>query len=123
LIRKKKSLPKNLFNSQNIVVSLKLSCKVTILNILLKLMIANVEIYTWTYCPFCIRAKALLDKKGVAYQEYNIDGDEAARDKMAQRANGKRSLPQIFINDSHIGGCDDIHALETEGKLDRLLQV
>ena len=82
----------------------------------------NVEIYTWTYCPFCIRAKALLDKKGVEYQEYSVDGDEAARDNMAQRANGKRSVPQIFINEQHIGGCDDIHALEAQGKLDPLLK-
>ena len=86
-------------------------------------MAANVEIYTWTYCPFCIRAKALLDNKGVEYQEYNIDGDEAARAEMAQRANGKRSLPQIFIDDRHIGGCDDIHALEAQGELDSLLEI
>ena len=85
-------------------------------------MSANVEIYTWTRCPFCIRAKALLDKKGVDYQEYVVDGDEAARDEMAQRANGKRSVPQIFINDLHIGGCDDIHALEAQGELDSLLK-
>lgn len=84
-------------------------------------MAANVEIYTWTYCPFCIRAKALLDKKGVEYQEYNLDGDESARDEMAQRANGKRSVPQIFIDDLHIGGCDDIYALEAKGELDPLL--
>jgi glutaredoxin 3 len=86
-------------------------------------MEANVEIYTWTYCPFCIRAKALLDRKGVAYEEHNIDGDDAAREKMAKRANGKRSVPQIFINDRHIGGCDDIHALEAQGELDQLLEV
>lgn len=85
-------------------------------------MSATVEIYTWRTCPFCIRAKALLDKKGVEYTEYAIDGDEAARSKMAQRANGRRSLPQIFINDQHIGGCDDIHALNAQGKLDPLLQ-
>ena len=84
-------------------------------------MSANVEIYTWTYCPFCIRAKALLEKKGVNFQEYCIDGDNVAREKMVQRANGKSSLPQIFINDSHIGGCDDIHALEAQGELDKLL--
>lgn len=83
---------------------------------------ANVEIYTWRTCPFCIRAKALLDKKGVDYTEYSIDGDEQARAKMSQRANGRRSLPQIFINDQHIGGCDDIHALNAQGKLDPLLQ-
>ena len=82
-----------------------------------------VEIYTWEFCPFCIRAKALLDKKGVQYTEYAIDGDEAAREKMAERANGKRSLPQIFIDDRHIGGCDDIYALEREGKLDSILGI
>jgi glutaredoxin 3 len=82
----------------------------------------KVEIYTWSRCPFCIRAKALLDKKGVNYTEYCIDGDEAARDAMAQRA-GRRSLPQIFIDNQHIGGCDDIQALEHEGSLDSLLAV
>lgn len=85
-------------------------------------MAANVEIYTWSMCPFCIRAKALLDRKGVDYTEYCIDGDEKARAKMAERANGRRSLPQIFINDMHIGGCDDLHALNSTGKLDPLLQ-
>jgi glutaredoxin 3 len=84
-------------------------------------MAANVEIYTWSTCPFCIRAKALLNKKGVEFTEYVIDGDEDARDQMAQRANGRRSVPQIFINDQHIGGCDDIHALDRQGELDRLL--
>lgn len=80
----------------------------------------KVEIYTWSMCPFCIRAKSLLDKKDVDYTEYCIDGDEAARSKMAERA-GKRSLPQIFIGDQHIGGCDDIYELEREGSLDSLL--
>ncbi|VXD10432.1 glutaredoxin 3 [Planktothrix paucivesiculata] len=84
-------------------------------------MAANVEIYTWSTCPFCIRAKALLKKKGVDFTEYTIDGDEGARDQMAQRANGSRSVPQIFINDQYIGGCDDIHALDRQGKLDPLL--
>ncbi|MEB3357791.1 MAG: glutaredoxin 3 [Synechococcales bacterium] len=84
-------------------------------------MAANVEIYTWSMCPFCIRAKALLDKKGVNYTEYGIDGDEAARDQMAERANGRRSVPQIFIDDRHIGGCDDLYALERQGKLNALL--
>jgi len=84
-------------------------------------MTVNIEIYTWSTCPFCIRAKGLLNKKGVTYQEYCIDGDEAARSVMAERANGRRSLPQIFINDHHIGGCDDLHALDAQGKLDPLL--
>ncbi|WP_448600703.1 glutaredoxin 3 [Thermoleptolyngbya sp.] len=84
-------------------------------------MTANVEIYTWSTCPFCIRAKALLNKKGVDFTEYCIDGDEAARAAMADRANGRRSLPQIFINGVHVGGCDDLHALDRQGKLDPML--
>ncbi|EAW37374.1 glutaredoxin 3 [Lyngbya sp. PCC 8106] len=84
-------------------------------------MAAQVEIYTWSTCPFCLRAKSLLKNKGVDFTEYVIDGDEEARDKMAKRANGGRSVPQIFINDQHIGGCDDIHALDAQGKLDPLL--
>jgi glutaredoxin 3 len=84
-------------------------------------MSAKVEIYTWRTCPFCIRAKNLLTKKGIDFTEYSIDGDEITRDKMSQRANGRRSVPQIFINDEHIGGCDDIYALESQGKLDELL--
>lgn len=86
-------------------------------------MSANVEIYTWSTCPFCIRAKALLDKKQVNYQEYTIDGNEIERERMAQRANGGRTLPQIFINNQHIGGCDDLYELETQEKLDKLLAV
>jgi glutaredoxin 3 len=85
-------------------------------------MTAKVEIYTWSLCPFCIRAKGLLNRKGVEFIEYCIDGDEEARAAMAERAKGKRSLPQIFINDRHIGGCDDIHALEKKGDLDPLLE-
>ncbi len=85
-------------------------------------MAANVEVYIWTTCPFCIRAKALLDQKGVGYTEYAIDGDHQARDEMAERANGRRTLPQIFINDQHLGGCDDLYALDRQGKLDQLLQ-
>ena len=85
-------------------------------------MAAKVEIYTWSSCPFCIRAKALLKKKGVEFTEYCIDGDEQARAKMSDRANGRTSVPQIFIDDQHIGGCDDIYALERNGGLAPLLQ-
>lgn len=85
-------------------------------------MKVNVEIYTWSRCPFCIRAKGLLKQKGVDFTEYCIDGDEMARAKMANRANGRRSLPQIFINNQHIGGCDDLYELEFQGQLDLLLQ-
>jgi glutaredoxin 3 len=84
-------------------------------------MTANVEIYTWSTCPFCIRAKSLLKDKGVNFTEYCIDGDEAARAKMSKRAHGRRSLPQIFINEQHIGGCDDLYGLERKGNLDPLL--
>ncbi|MEM7594974.1 MAG: glutaredoxin 3 [Cyanobacteria bacterium P01_A01_bin.83] len=84
-------------------------------------MAAKVEIYTWSRCPFCIRAKGLLDHKGVEYTEYCIDGDEDARDEMRSRANGKSSLPQIFIDDRHIGGCDDMYDLDSMGELDPLL--
>ncbi|MBW4697001.1 MAG: glutaredoxin 3 [Aphanocapsa lilacina HA4352-LM1] len=81
----------------------------------------KVEIYTWQFCPFCIRAKALLKKKSVAFTEYAIDGDEAARSVMAERADGGRSVPQIFIDGKHIGGCDDLYALDRSGQLDPLL--
>ena len=81
----------------------------------------KVEIYTWQYCPFCIRAKSLLNKKNITFTEYKIDGDESAREKMSIRANGRRSLPQIFIDNNGIGGCDDLYLLEDENKLDSLL--
>jgi len=84
-------------------------------------MAPKVEIYTWRTCPYCISAKELLRSKGVEFTEYSIDGDEAARSQMARRANGRRSVPQIFINDQHIGGCDDTYDLEAQGKLDQLL--
>ncbi|MEC4894478.1 MAG: glutaredoxin 3 [Oscillatoria sp. PMC 1051.18] len=83
---------------------------------------ANVEIYTWSRCPFCIRAKGLLDRKGVDYTEYCIDGDAKGREEMIARANGRTSVPQIFIDQEHIGGCDNLYALEAEGKLDPMLQ-
>lgn len=82
---------------------------------------AHVEIYTWQTCPYCIRAKLLLWWKGVNYTEYKIDGDGGARIRMAERANGRRSVPQIFINQHHIGGCDDLYALDRQGQLDSLL--
>ena len=84
-------------------------------------MAPKVEVYTWRTCPFCIRAKELLRRKGVEFIEYSIDGDEAARSQMARRSNGQRSVPQIFINDQHIGGCDDMHYLDSQGQLDQLL--
>ena len=82
---------------------------------------ARVEIYTWQFCPYCIRAKALLDRTEVVYSEYRIDGDDEARSKMAIRATGRTSVPQIFINNMGLGGCDDLYALERSGELDALL--
>ena len=82
---------------------------------------AKVEIYTWQTCPFCIRSKMLLGWKGVNYTEYKIDGDDAARAKMAARANGSRTVPQIFINNQHIGGCTELYQIDSEGKLDPML--
>ena len=82
---------------------------------------AKVEIYTWRFCPYCLRAKGLLERKGVEYTEYGIDGDDEARQQMALRADGRSSLPQIFINNHGIGGSDELHALERRGQLDALL--
>lgn len=82
---------------------------------------ATVEIYTWQTCPYCIRAKLLLWWKGVDYCEYKIDGDGGARIRMAKRANGRKTVPQIFINDQHVGGCDDLYALDRQGGLDPML--
>lgn len=83
---------------------------------------ANVEIYTWQTCPFCLRAKLLLWLKGANYTEYKIDGHDAARSEMAKRANGRRTVPQIFINGQHVGGFDDIDRLNQSAQLDPLLQ-
>lgn len=79
-----------------------------------------VEIYTTQTCPYCIAAKALLKKKGVAYTEIDVGANPALRVAMAERA-GRRSVPQIFIGDVHVGGCDDLHALDHAGKLDPML--
>jgi glutaredoxin 3 len=82
---------------------------------------AKVEIYTWQTCPYCLGAKLLLWWKGVNFTEYKIDGDSQGRKAMAERANGSKTVPQIFINNQHIGGCDDLYALDADKKLDQLL--
>ena len=84
-------------------------------------MTTKVDIYTKTTCPYCFRAKALLTQKGVAFNEIKIDFDAALRDQMIERAQGGFTVPQIFINDQHVGGCDDLYALEAQGKLNTLL--
>lgn len=82
---------------------------------------ATVEIYTKAFCPYCSRAKRLLDEKGVAYEELDITMGGPRRAEMIQRANGRTTVPQIFVDGAHIGGSDDLAALEREGKLDSLL--
>ena len=82
---------------------------------------SKVEIYTKGYCPYCHRAKSLLEQKGVTYQEYRVDMQPELRTEMIDRANGGYTVPQIFINDLHIGGCDDMYALESRNKLDNIL--
>lgn len=82
---------------------------------------AKVEIYTTLLCGYCYRAKKLLDSKGVAYSEVDLLAQPDKRAEMVQRASGRTSVPQIFIDGKHIGGCDDLHALEARGDLDRLL--
>ena len=82
---------------------------------------AQVEIYTKSTCPYCLRAKQLLDQKGVDKQEFSVDMGGAKKEEMVQRAGGRTTVPQIFIGGKHIGGCDDLMALDRQGKLDELL--
>ena len=81
----------------------------------------SIEIYSTKTCPYCLRAKQLLDRKGAEYVVYDVTGDQDARDKMTERAGGSHTVPQIFINDVHYGGCDDLYALDADGKLDVIL--
>jgi len=82
----------------------------------------TIEIYTTPTCPYCLAAKTLLDNKGVAYTEMTVIGDPAKRQEMLERANGSHTVPQIFIDGQHIGGFDDMNALDRQGKLDPLLK-
>lgn len=82
---------------------------------------AQVEIYSSMFCPFCMRAKHLLNLKGVEFIEIDVDTTPGKRDEMLQRANGQHTVPQIFIDDAHVGGSDDLTALDRAGKLDGML--
>jgi glutaredoxin 3 len=84
---------------------------------------SEVTIYSSDYCPFCIRAKQLLDSKKVRYTEIVVDGKPAVRAEMTRLAGGRTSVPQIWIDDTHVGGCDQLMALERAGKLDAMLQL
>jgi glutaredoxin 3 len=81
----------------------------------------DITIYTTPLCPYCQMAKALLRKKNALFTEIDVSGDPALRQTMMARASGRRTVPQIFIGSTHVGGCDDLHALEAAGKLDPLL--
>jgi glutaredoxin 3 len=83
---------------------------------------ARVEIYTTMLCPYCWRAKKLLEERGAAFQEVDVMCDGSLRNEMRQRAGGRTSVPQIFINGQHVGGCDDLYALDRAGKLKPLLE-
>jgi glutaredoxin 3 len=85
------------------------------------LFVPLVEIYSKTFCSYCWQAKRLLDSKGVEYKEIGIDMGGPDREMMIQRANGRTTVPQIFIDGRHIGGCDDLYALERAGQLDPLI--
>ena len=81
----------------------------------------QVTVYSGPFCPYCTKAKALLDKKGVAYVEYNVKADDQKLKEMLEGSGGRQTTPQIFNDDRHIGGCDDLYALEQAGSLDQIL--
>jgi glutaredoxin 3 len=82
---------------------------------------AAIEIYTIRYCPYCQEAKELLSRKGVVFNEIDASGNRDVRKQMIERANGRSTFPQIFVGETHVGGCDDLYALDEAGKLDPLL--
>ena len=83
----------------------------------------KINIYITKFCPFCVKAKSLLNKKKIKFSEIDVSNDETLREKMSAMANGARSVPQIFSDNMHIGDCDKIHKLEQEKKLDKLLGI
>ena len=82
---------------------------------------ATIEIYTTPICPYCVKAKHLLKRKGLEWEEIDVSQDPAIREEMIAKAGGQRTVPQIFINGHHVGGCDDLYALENQGELDNML--
>lgn len=81
----------------------------------------EITIYTTFLCPYCARAKALLEKKGATYNEIDVSYEAALREEMTRKAGGRTSVPQIWIGDVHVGGCDDLYALDRAGRLDPML--
>ena len=84
---------------------------------------AEIVVYSGPQCPYCVRAKELFKRKGVAFTEYDVKSDKARFEEMLAISNGRRTIPQIFINGQHIGGCDDLYALDAKGGLDPLLSA
>jgi glutaredoxin 3 len=84
---------------------------------------ARIEIYTTRYCGYCHSAKALLTRKGVTFSEIDVTGDREGRSRMVERANGRMTVPQIFIGSTHVGGCDELYDLDRAGRLDPLLMT
>jgi glutaredoxin 3 len=85
-------------------------------------MMTHITVYTTPYCPYCLQAKALLTRKGATFEEIDVSRSPAEREAMIKRANGGYTVPQIFIGGRHVGGCDELYALDAKGELDRLLQ-
>lgn len=83
---------------------------------------AQVTVYSGPNCTYCVRAKQLLQKKGVAFTEVDVKADAARFEEMLAKSGGRKTIPQIFVGDTHVGGCDDLYALESAGKLDALLE-
>lgn len=82
----------------------------------------NIKIYTFTYCPFCTRAKKLLNNKNINFEEINLSDNPEKFEEMVEKSKGARTVPQIFVDDTHIGDCDYIHLLDNEGKLDTIIK-
>ena len=83
----------------------------------------KVIIYTKSYCPYCVKAKNLLEKKGVQYKEVDVENDANALEEMLAKSNGRKTFPQIFIGNMHVGGCDDLYNLDSKNQLDGLLKI
>jgi len=83
---------------------------------------ANIDIYTTRFCPFCVRAKQILKSKGASFNEIPVDGNSKLRQEMTKKAGGVHTVPQIWINGVHVGGCTDLMSADSSGKLDKLLQ-
>jgi glutaredoxin 3 len=82
---------------------------------------AEIIVYTTNYCPYCVKVKQLLLKKGVEFKEIDLTNDDSGRMNLVEKSGGRKTVPQIFINDRHLGGCDDLYALDAKGELDPLL--